>query len=1008
MFDKNMIRPKSNTTTPFHSITTKTPTNSRSTITTIKRSSIWVIVQLCFLLTFYIFPINCDKLQQQQYQQQQQQHSEMPILSSSTSSPSTVHFLRSHNGDKLLHRVTRLTKLDQYALLDHNNNNNNKSSQSVINRDLLQNTANYMASYGLRTRFQPQKFYSKKERSSAATNQNLVSLNLISEPPKDICNGYCNCERKNAFITVTCDYQKNSRLSPIFDKHYKVPNNARVIIIKLAARTQFQLNEGFLNNTTVNRFIVEGNMKEGEQVEINSNAFSENYGPYPEIGFSNVFAIVIRNKAFQQKGPASYKFNITNSNDVLLLENAFEKTNIRGQFVAIKDLRINEKAFKSAQARLHIESSNIDNIFRFEASMQEIKFVNCTIGTINPGAFDVYDIKLLTFESCRIDAIKSRAITEKFYSEAVSITGASIGLIESDAIFGSGINELKIANNKIDTIYDNAIHVISAFVTITGNKVKHLGNNWLHVEKWSKFVVENNQFGVFGRMLLDNEQNSTSCSFEGNSLTEPQDGSLNFTKPYCRIREVSVNLPCRCDLKWVEKLTDKDLRSEIYCTIDDKLGNCFNATTFNFMKYLNEVCDESKVVLDCVANQNLKKIEGRFYTAEELERKQQQHLPRLIMILAVTILLLIVLIAVIICHIRRRNAQHRGDDAGHRNHIHEFSAEDRSIIDQTLQLIQKKYHEIYKKVYDRVQILYTPDLSEEKCVKTTSQIVNLLNKVKNPGMDFMLFNRVLTEHLQSPLPSAPPADQTPIYSEPSLTDQGFYTSTTFSQMEGSTGGAGTGPEHIYAEPSCAQQPLLPNEYASPADGHLTSMDLYTEPINERETNLTTAPYAVTGSIARTYQSPYRPLQYATPMRNQQQQHHINHIQQRQLPDVLAQHHNNPTSPSSSSSSASTSGATLSNVRKIAQDLQEKTNFNPVAKPRNLHLVQPPTYTAPDKRHKQLLNKNLNSSGDNIEMDMRGAAALPPNRTTTTDAGSNHSGGSDETVQIDDVIEYVDS
>lgn len=47
-------------------------------------------------------------------------------------------------------------------------------------------------------------------------------------------------------------------------------------------------------------------MKESEQVEINSNAFSENSGPYPEIGFSNVFAIVIKNKAFQQKGPGIF------------------------------------------------------------------------------------------------------------------------------------------------------------------------------------------------------------------------------------------------------------------------------------------------------------------------------------------------------------------------------------------------------------------------------------------------------------------------------------------------------------------------------------------------------------------------------------------------------------------------------------------------------------------------------------------------------------------------------
>lgn len=89
-----------------------------------------------------------------------------------------------------------------------------------------------------------------------------------------------------------------------------MPQNVRVIIIKLGAKTQFKLDSGFLNNNTINRFIVEGNMKEGEQVDINSNAFSENYGPYPEIGFTNVFAIVIHSKAFQHKGPGKDDFLI--------------------------------------------------------------------------------------------------------------------------------------------------------------------------------------------------------------------------------------------------------------------------------------------------------------------------------------------------------------------------------------------------------------------------------------------------------------------------------------------------------------------------------------------------------------------------------------------------------------------------------------------------------------------------------------------------------------------------
>lgn len=161
-----------------------------------------------------------------------------------------------------------------------------------------------------------------------------------------------------------------------------------------------------------------------------------------------------------------------------------------------------------------------------------------------------------------------------------------------------------------------------------------------------------------------------------------------------------------------------------------------------------------------------------------------------------------------------------------------------------------------------------------------------------------------------------------------------------------------------------------------------------------DSNATAGNYAVAGAAAtRTYQSPYRPAQYSMPVRNYQQ-----HI--RQLPDVLSQQSNQPTS----------------SVRQRAQELQSKTNFNPIAKPRNLHLVTPPTYTAPDIRHKQqqqqhLLkpnNSNLiaNTLPDEIEMDMRGATALPVR--TAQDSNSNHSGGSNETVKIDDVIEYADS
>uniref|UniRef100_A0A1I8P772 Right handed beta helix domain-containing protein n=1 Tax=Stomoxys calcitrans TaxID=35570 RepID=A0A1I8P772_STOCA len=999
-----MIRPKQ--LLSFSPQATKTRTTTSTTM--------WVIVQFCLIflqiLATAIPPVHCDK----DFPSTNSTAAAAIVAAASSISASQGSNAIANspsNNDKLLHRVARLTKVD-YTLLSNDEANNNSRSHNAGGWHPY-NSAAYLASNGLRTPLKPQKFYTKEERfpsgnGAKGKNANMVTLNLVTEPRKDICNGHCQCEKKNAFTTVVCDFRKNSKLNPIFDKTFKMPELAKSLVVKLGPKTFFRLQEGFFHNDTINRFIIEGNMSEYEKVEIGTDAFQGNNGPFPEIAFTNVFAIIILQRAFKQANSESCKLNVTNSNDVLLFENSFENTQIKGTFVGIKDLRISEKAFTSAQARLHIESSNIDNIYRFDASIREIKFVKCTIGTINPGAFDVNNIHSIIFESCRIDAIKSRAITEKLYSEHVSITGASIGLIESDAIYGSGIKELKITNNKIDTISENAIYVTSIYVNISGNNVKHLGTKWLHVKDWNRVTVTGNQFGVFGHMLLESSKSSESCAFESNSLTSPQDGSLNFTKPYCRVREISVNKACRCDTRWLERLSDHDLRSEIYCTIDDKLGNCFNATILNFLKYYNEVCDDTKTILDCKNNKNLKKIQGRFFTAEELAAKNKD-LPELIIIGAGVLISIIILVLFVCCLWRRLTKQSHADNSHGRSHVHEFSQEERVIINQSSQLIQKKHPEYYKKFNELIQIMYIQDLPEKKCVKTISQIVNLLNKVKNPGTDFMALNRVLTEHLQSPLPTAPPADHTPIYSEPSMTgmDEDFNTSTTFSGLPSDgflgTVGAVGGPEHIYAEPSCAQQPLLPNEYASPADGHLETVDVYTEPINERESNLTT-PYAVTRPRP-TYQSPYRPMQYATPPRTQ-----YTH-QQRQLPDVLSQHNTLNPHPATRTTAPTN---TITIARRMAQELQDKTNFNPIAKPRNMHLLAPPTYTAPDIRHKQLLKNPFTAAvgagiaargpSEDIELDMRGATALP----TATDSGSNHSGGSNETVQIDDAIQYADS
>lgn len=237
MFDKNVSRPKTtnNPTTAYlnpivaatadttYTLTKTTPHTRSTTIITTRTTTtnMWVIVQLCLIiliniqiLASVIAPVNCDKLipTLSSFSTLLSPSQSSPPPPSSLSLPANTIVRHTHNGDKLLlshRRITRLTHLENDSLITAANNTSSVSSGESGP------AAIYMASFGLRTRFQPQKFYSQKERSSAGKNGgNFVSLNLITEPPKDICEGFCQCERKkNAFVTVTCDYQTNSRVS---------------------------------------------------------------------------------------------------------------------------------------------------------------------------------------------------------------------------------------------------------------------------------------------------------------------------------------------------------------------------------------------------------------------------------------------------------------------------------------------------------------------------------------------------------------------------------------------------------------------------------------------------------------------------------------------------------------------------------------------------------------------------------------------------------------------------
>lgn len=79
--------------------------------------------------------------------------------------------------------------------------------------------------------------------------------------------------------------------------------------------------------------------------------------------------------------------------------------------------------------------------------MNKVSIINCTIGSIEQGAFDVTTIKELNFENNNIRIIKSKALTAKLLSDKVSMVNNEIGTIEGEAISQSGVSILIFTDN---------------------------------------------------------------------------------------------------------------------------------------------------------------------------------------------------------------------------------------------------------------------------------------------------------------------------------------------------------------------------------------------------------------------------------------------------------------------------------------------------------------------------------------------------------------------------------
>ncbi|XP_039498589.1 uncharacterized protein LOC120456065 [Drosophila santomea] len=784
----------------------------------------------------------------------------------------------------------------------------------------------------------------------------------------DLCQ-HCFCTNLKAI----CDYQLNKTLSHEFNDKLLVPLNIKYIEVRLTAGTQFVMYENFFQDNQVNYFGVIGVGKD-DQVEITSNAFSHNKGGYPSIEIRNVLRVFLRDKFLTG---AEYKLLVEDVAQLTVFSNALQMTNLDCSLKRIKQLNMMKNAFNPGVAKyginLRVEDSYINQLGIFGVSMGKVSLLRCHIDMIMSNAFDVTSIKELIIEGCNISVIETQALTNKLHSDKVAILDTVIGTIEGQAISQSGITTMIMFGNTITRIRSNAIQIAAVSLFIRNNSMSHVEPNWLSVSQADQVEIANNRFQDYGRCELN--IGSSNCSFRNNILQNPQAGSLNFT---CRVHQVSVGNECTCNKSWLSELTDHDLESEIMCQVAERDGDCFNATNTNVRRYVNEACS-SNVTRYCMAGQWLTKADSDQFSDSKLTIK-------MIASVIVIFTLLLVTIVWVSAKIWRSGC---GTAGGGR-------AADKCLIEDDIrEQLCRQAMELSEGSAARKGILklINGHLGKNECYE------RIFFVLENMPQKSQLIENLLLKHISQSHPVTP-SDNSESLGEAYPMD-GYISSVGGSAIAHSQPPQPSAPspnpsegrfddEPIYQEPD---QPLI-CEYSVPPPHSVE--DPYSEPFNATNTNDMPPAYQYATPMRiltrpRTQQQPSTMVSYATPV-------------WRSTPSAT------PTSRPPSGTQGSASATSPRAVKDLRQALQNSPQFHPnqLTSTRNQRQIlqilpphqplQPPPYSQRSLGHKGQRRRSFEC--------LDGAASLAA--MEHMDSGSDHSGGSDVTVQIADVIDYADA
>uniref|UniRef100_A0A182QPK8 Right handed beta helix domain-containing protein n=1 Tax=Anopheles farauti TaxID=69004 RepID=A0A182QPK8_9DIPT len=655
--------------------------------------------------------------------------------------------------------------------------------------------------------------------TTATVRQCIANDGVVS-----VCTDLCTCTNQN-FATVNCTFDNSTTSQPnagrpsgitsgnrfVLDGKLFIPSSATALNIKLIAGGQLAIYKDFFKQNNINHLFIDGSKSRtgafDTAVEFHDGALCNNNGQFPEILITNVGRLVMHKNV----SCGAHLLNITDVKDVVLKTEFLSVDGAEIYINNVNNLHIEKSAFgSSTSSKVQIHRTTIGSLPKLGVSFRLLSFNECNISEIMLHAFQTNEIEHIEFINCNLTNLRQQAFTNWLLSDSIIFRGCYIRSIESQFMYGSGMNMLILDRNKIDEIATNAFTFTSINTFVTDNHVIRTGKEWLHPKDWENVTISGNSFGDFNAIVLNDRKKggkAANCFFGNNTITKALPDCFTFGQ-FCLIDAVHFGRECDCTYdEWLQQLfgnarpesSTRTIVSSASCQVEESLRYCFdrsdaplNDTTstttgqVNVQFFLSEFCQKG----------GSKKCSS-YASAEEAHRKPPPLIPvekigsldeangdgfwsnniTWISIVAVCIAA-ILLLSFTACIYRRKTRAARETITNQpssrqgtalrrsTSHTrHPFTTADRRVIGNALVWIRESYgQKVWTEIDTPMQQLLTPSQSgglveEQVKVRLIGSILDSLKRHEICGERIVALNDILFRQLGPPVPELVEAAQ---------------------------------------------------------------------------------------------------------------------------------------------------------------------------------------------------------------------------------------------------------